>query len=450
MNIFLITMLAASLLGSRCALGMEAAQEKKRKIESADVAATFMEKGHEKTMRAFAMTNNRDLLFSGSQEGTIKIWRPLCQGADEQIWNTRTAAFADPTLYFALLPKHLRDEAAQVIPTRKAPKSYKCIAELRQEDEHPHDSMLHCLCVDSDDLLYTAGIQSIKIWRKTKQDDPSSYSCIAKLTGHDWTIQALLIDSQGVLFSAGYEGTIKIWKKTNQADPTSYVCVATLKAGLPFSPFVESLCMDRAGRLFAGYRDGSITVWQRTDQHNPLSYECKITLKAHEDIVCALDIDEQGRLFSGAEHYVKIWQMTDPNDVATYQWIHTLNTRNELYALRVVGENLFIGSWGVQLWKMTKPRDPLSYKKKVHLGSRKTTALFVDPDEIIFSGEGEDRGVLRIWARSDQNDPMSYDIMAATDHFLKRSVSMSGPEESSTKEEGQFLNIDLLYHDRRF
>eukprot|EP01118_Nematostelium_gracile_P011480 TRINITY_DN4078_c0_g1_i1.p1 TRINITY_DN4078_c0_g1~~TRINITY_DN4078_c0_g1_i1.p1 ORF type:complete len:366 (-),score=77.42 TRINITY_DN4078_c0_g1_i1:71-1168(-) len=277
--------------------------------------------GHTSIVVTLAVVNR--LLFSGSMDGTLKVWNL------ENFTVVREASLG-PVFTLKIASSFMFSGHLNSIKLWDL-QSFECKMSI-----NAHEGNVKALCVMGDRLFSGSSDRSIKVWNLLNG------SCVHTLTNaHDGEIRDLLalVDSNGqmrYLLSASDDTRIKVWntefsgvkildghkkpiraliafgqyffsgsedthiKMWNTSIFAEVASIATLVS-------VHSLAMTSSLQtpiLVSGHADGSIKLWNVS---NPAHIDCAMMLMAHTEPVRAL-IAEQGFLLSGGyDKTIKIW-----------------------------------------------------------------------------------------------------------------------------------------------
>ncbi|WOG85655.1 hypothetical protein DCAR_0104846 [Daucus carota subsp. sativus] len=218
--------------------------------------------GHKDYISCMAYYNAEGLLYTGSWDKTVKVWR---------VWDN-----------------------------------------LCVDTFLAHDDNVNAVVVNQDDgVLFTCSCDgSIKIWRRIYGQ--SSHTLTMTLKAHSSPINAMalstsVIDSY-VLYSGSSDGFINFWEKEKVSGRYNHGGVLQ---GHRFSV----LCLVALGKLiFSGSEDTTIRVWRREEGKN--SHECLAVVDAHRGPVkclsASLEVDKDvGVLLysAGLDQNFKVWRI---------------------------------------------------------------------------------------------------------------------------------------------
>ena len=266
---------------------------------------------------------------------------------------------------------------------------------------------VYALVLGSDGRLYSGGWdETIKVW------DVSKGKCVQTLKGHSGTVTALALGSDGRLYSGceSNDKTIKVW------DVSKGECVQTLKG---HSGAVRALALDSDGRLYSGSNDKTIKVWDVSKG------ECVQTfLEKQSNAIRALVLGSDGRLYSGGDDSIKIWDVSKGECVQVlrghYYHVHAL-------ALDSDGR-LYSGSMDekIKVWDVAKGKCIATLKGQ----SNHIESLAFGPNGYLYSGGGSIFGggsyAVKVW---DVNKPPKEALVCALKgHKNNVEALVVGPE----------------------
>ncbi len=151
---------------------------------------------------------------------------------------------------------------------------------------------------NSNNIVSGSGDSNIKIWQSE-----SPYECIANLTGHTASINALAILPNSNIVSASADSTIKIWNSS------FFYLIANLTGHTDIVKAIAILSSSSSSTnslIISGSSDQTIKIWQ---SESP--YYLVHTLYGHTKSVNALSILNNNDIVSGAEDgTLKVWNST--------------------------------------------------------------------------------------------------------------------------------------------
>ncbi|MBU8858269.1 hypothetical protein KSK32_13675 [Micromonospora sp. WMMB482] len=258
--------------------------------------------------------NDRRLLASAGDDGTVRLWDPLTNQA------VAVLTCHDDTI------RGLCAVRTGVGETLIATASHDGTIGLwdprtgqRRHELRGHDDWVRTICViplPDGDLLASAGDdRAVRIW------DPVTGTQCHALTGHSGWVTAVTyvpVGGRHLLASTGFDGAVRVWEPTSDTRPR---LVLTGHVG-----WVTALCAVRApgGTLLAsaGY-DGTVRLW------NPQTGECAHVLETAGPITDLCVVNEDSLLVStGDDGVVRLWEVgtwtSQPSLKGHTTWIHAV------------------------------------------------------------------------------------------------------------------------------
>ncbi len=303
-------------------------QEEKSRGKLENVSLVYNLTAHSKSIFSLAISPDGQILASGSDDGTIKIWR-LNQG--EQL---RTLTGHSATVYSLIISPD-----GQKLVSGSGDKTIK-IWQL-STGQHirtltVHSGTIYSLVMsrDGQTLVSSSGDKTIKIY------EFNTGKVLHTITGHSDFVRCLAISPDGkTLVSGSDDKTIKIWQLSTGKE------IRTLTN---HSGWIYSLAISADGQtLVSGSSDKTINIWH-------LSTGQKIgSITGYSSTVWYLGISPDGQtLVSGSgDKTIKIWQLSTRQELCTLSG-HSGN----IYALAISpdGQTLVSGSSDntVKVWRV--------------------------------------------------------------------------------------------------
>jgi WD40 repeat protein len=224
---------------------------------------------HQGAIQAVAIAPNQQILATGSNDQTIKLWNlaPLWQNNSEN-----------------------------------PPESNQLLIDTLSG----HTDRVRTLAISSDSQTLASGgnDQTIKIWALDPKGQQSA-DLKSTLTEHTGAIYALaFLPNQNILISGSADWTIKIWDlNTNQVIKTLEGHRGSIRA-LAVSPDGHT--------LVSGSTDGTVKVWDlrtRSLQH---------TLIGHTDLVRTVAISPNGKIIASGswDKTIKLWTLQPQTEIS--------------------------------------------------------------------------------------------------------------------------------------
>ncbi|MDG4803771.1 AAA family ATPase [Micromonospora sp. WMMD980] len=328
--------------------------------------------------------DDRRLLASAGDDGTVRLWDPLTNQA-EAVFTCHVDTIRGLCAVRAgdgrtLIATASHDGTVGLWDPRSG---------QRRHELRGHDDWVRNICViplPDGDLLASAGDdRTVRVW------DPVTGAQRYALTGHSgWVTAVTYVPAGGrhLLASTGFDGVVRIWEPTADTRPT---LILTGHVG-----WVTTLYAVRApgGTLLAsaGY-DGTVRLW------DPGTGDCVRVLETGGPVtdLCTVDVDEGCLLVStGEDGLIRVW------DVST--WTSRPSLRGHASWIRAVCElrtakDRMLATAGddgtVRLWDPAGGR-PDTVAERDLLGP--VHSLCAIPDErpgVVASGGADGR--VRLW-----------------------------------------------------
>ncbi|GMH14753.1 hypothetical protein Nepgr_016594 [Nepenthes gracilis] len=193
------------------------------------------------------------LVFSGSADGTVKVWRRVLQGKGTKHFFSQT-----------LLKQECAVTALAVNPTATVVycgSSYGVVyfwermklgasgGELRG-----HKLAVLCLAAAGNVVFSGSADMSICVWKRIEKD----HVCLSILTGHNGPVKCLAVerdresaasDRRWILYSGSLDRSVKMWRISEQAAPETAAEVAQCRSKTPRSITQKGWAGDRSQSL---------------------------------------------------------------------------------------------------------------------------------------------------------------------------------------------------------
>ncbi|XP_058777011.1 protein JINGUBANG [Vicia villosa] len=239
------------------------------------------------TIKSMVILN--DMLFSAHQDHKIRVWK--IEG------DSNTKQDQKQFKCIATLPT-FNDRFSKLLLS----KNY---VEARRHKKFTwvnHIDAVSCLALSKDGFfLYSASWdRTFKIWRV------SDYKCLESVkNAHEDAINAIVVSSDGVVYTGSADKKIKIWKKNEKK---KHFLVGTLEK---HRSSVNALALNKDGSiLYSGACDRSILVWEKrgcSDSGNETMVLVGALRGHSKAILCLVVVDEL--VCSGsADNSVRIWR----------------------------------------------------------------------------------------------------------------------------------------------
>ena len=265
---------------------------KKRGLVSKGCVKTLTD--HTNLITSIVVTEDRQQVISGSDEGAIKIWE-ISSGECVKTLTGHT----DWVESVVITKDRQQIISASTDNTIKIwdISSGECVKTLTG---HINSVCSIVITKDHQRIFSASADNTIKIW------EISSGECVKTLTGHtDWVMSIDITEDQQQIVSAGADRTIRIWNIDTGK------CVKTLTG---HSFWVESVVVSKNQKqIFSASADRTIKIWDVS------SGECVKTLTDTERFKKIIMTEDQQRIISASEdRTVKIWDIATGKCVKTF------------------------------------------------------------------------------------------------------------------------------------
>jgi WD40 repeat protein len=274
---------------------------------------------HNNHVHCLSLNQNGHLLYSGSDDGTVKEWNlanSICQYTFEahQDW-VRTIALSNDGQFL-----YSGGSDGTIKEWR--------IAEgiIYQQTFESHQDRVNTIALSADGKLLYSGSNdgTIKEW------DIVDGICIQTFEGHQDGVSAILLSADGkLLYSGSDDTTIKEWRIDDG------ICQKTFEG---HQNWVRTIALNIDNKmLYSGSGDLMIKEWRIADGI------CQRTFKSHQDRVSTIALSVDGEnLYSGSyDRTIKEWKIADSvcqQTIDSYQdWVRAI-------ALSTDGKSLYSGS----------------------------------------------------------------------------------------------------------
>ncbi|PIA40506.1 hypothetical protein AQUCO_02500309v1 [Aquilegia coerulea] len=211
---------------------------------------------HFDAISCLSLNENQGVLYSGSWDKTLKVWR-------------------------------LSDS--------------KCL-----ESINAHDDAVNSVVVGFDGMVFTGSADgSIKVWKKESQDKGSKHTFVQALLQQESAVTSLAVNA-AVLYGGSSDGLVNFWEREKNL----------AHGGVLRGHKLAVLCLAAAGNLvFSGSADKTICVWRRDRG----VHTCLSELTGHTGPVKCLAVEHEGestasdqrwKVYSGSlDKSVKVWRV---------------------------------------------------------------------------------------------------------------------------------------------
>ncbi|XP_021749701.1 protein JINGUBANG-like [Chenopodium quinoa] len=152
----------------------------------------------------------------------------------------------------------------------------------------------------SNGLIYTVSWdKTLKIWRAT------DYKCLESLTAHEDAVNAVVVSSNGTVYTGSADGKIIVWERGNDK-VVRHSRVSTLENHR--STVVNALALSKDGKvLLSGGCDGVVMAWEKEGENDRM-VESEVVGSHDGAVLCLLGLDGHDLFVSGgADRTVRIW-----------------------------------------------------------------------------------------------------------------------------------------------
>ncbi|KAL9231616.1 hypothetical protein vseg_006818 [Gypsophila vaccaria] len=222
---------------------------------------------HFDAVSCMSMNEETGMLYSGSWDKTIKVWR-VSDG--------------------------------------------KCMESI----DEAHEDAINSVAVGYGGMLYSGSADgTVKVWRRELEGKRTRHVEVTKLLTQENAVTALGIAGEEAVYAGSSDGLVNFWEREEEE-----LCYGGVLRGHKMAV----LCLATAGRLvFTGSADNTICVWKRLEAG---IHSCLSVLSAHTGPVKCLAIDRQAQdededqdedeerwvVYSGSlDKSVKIWRVSD-------------------------------------------------------------------------------------------------------------------------------------------
>ncbi|XP_051150900.1 protein JINGUBANG-like [Andrographis paniculata] len=187
-----------------------------------------------------AIVISDDTIFTGHQDGKIRVWKGGGGGGSHKRVGTMPTFFA---VFKASIKPRNYIRAAVAARRGKA-------AWIR------HGDAVSCLSMNKEKgLLYSASWdRTFKVWRA------EDFKCMESVRAHDDAVNSVVAAANGVVFTGSADGTVKVWKREEVGKLIRHAPAQTL---LSQECAVTALAVNAPGTVvYCGASDGAVNFWE--------------------------------------------------------------------------------------------------------------------------------------------------------------------------------------------
>lgn len=355
--------------------------------------------GHLDLVSSVALSPDGALLASGSYDGTIKLWR-VADGSEVRTLKGHTNRVL--SVVFSpdgqLLASASEDCTIKLWRVADGSEVYTLSG---------HASWVRSVTFSPDGGLLASGSGdwTIKLWRV------ADGSLVRTLEGHTAAVESIAFSPDGQLLASGsgyYDRTIRLWRVSDG------IPLGTLTG---HTDVVFSVAFSPDGSLLAsGSWDRTIKLWRVSD-----SLEV-CTLGGHADRVLSVAFLPNGRLLASGswDRTVKLWHTPDGVLAATLH--HTDRVLSVAFSPN--GQLLAAGGWDgvVKLWSLPSTSAATSAAQPARASARRQSLPLFHTlvrhsnwvNSVVFSPDGrllasgDKDGIIRVWRIADGAEVRSF------------------------------------------
>lgn len=168
-------------------------------------------------------------------------------------------------------------------------------------------------------LLYSASLdRTIKVW------SIGEMKCIETIQAHDDDVNALVLGSDGLLFSGSDDATVKVWRKSLRRDCYHGLILNLQVQHSPVKALALSCEEERAENhiLYAGCSDGYVHYWKKGELSGYMNY-CGY-LRGHSHTVLSLAAVDTMVISGSADTSIRVWRRST-DGLAYHQCVAVLS-----------------------------------------------------------------------------------------------------------------------------
>ncbi|EFA85552.1 putative protein serine/threonine kinase [Heterostelium album PN500] len=285
-------------------------------FDSMELANISTLSGHSDNLTALIISEDKKKLYSGSADGTLKIWNLETQSCIE----TNRAGHRKAITAICLTnDSYITASADQSIKIWD-----KSNNELKHKlEEHTNDVNSICISKEKNLLFSCSSDKSIRVW------DLNTFKCIKVLTAHSKSVKSIVVSGK-YLFSASSDETIKVW------DIEMLVCIYGISDA--HEGWITKLALNNTGFLVSGCRDGTLKLWNLST-FMPIS-----THEENREAITDIIVTERYIFVASEDSTIKIWDTIDIANGGQLKCIYSMRAhRSAIFTLETDGKYLYTG-----------------------------------------------------------------------------------------------------------
>jgi WD40 repeat protein len=379
-------------------------------LESTTLDTILTMSGHGNNINSLAFSPDGQMIASGSDDKTIKLWR-ISDGSEIQTFSGHGNLWVYSVVF---------SPDGQMIASGSDDKKIKLWrvsdgSEIRTLSGHSNSVLSIAFSPDGEVIASGSSDSTIKLWRI------SDGSEIRTLSGHSNSVRSVAISPDGQMIASGSsDNTIKYWRVSDGTE------IRTLSGHGNY--WVRSVVFSPDGQMIAsGSSDNSIKIWRVSD-----GSEIR-TLRGHNDVVFGVAFSPDGQMIASGskDNTIKFWQVSDGSE------IRTLSGHNDyVFGLAFSPDGLMIvsgsSSNSIKLWRVSDG----SEIRTLSGHSSSVTSVAISPDgQMIASGSSDN--TIKLWRVSDGSEIRT--LFGHNSSVTSLAISPDGQMITSVSTDGNIL-----------